>query len=315
VWFESLFGIPEDPAGIPARFTVDGSNLIAPNGRRFGIGTLTTPSLGELRARATSRPGRPTVRERVGDVASLHADPANAGALFQVASQFNLLEMPSPAVTPEHGITNYIHDRTQGPACALSAAAATLYRNALVPLDGRPGQRADRQIDTFAEVGALLAGSGGALPYRMVNGYALFHTSPALDGLPRDTLRRALRVGLHAEVEVTLPGTGHQVTQVFGSALPLAYMDRPTQAVADLAAIVLEASYEATLRLAAENAARTGNRQVFLTLLGGGVFGNAPASILSAIDRALATPGLGDLDVQIVSYGRSDPDVRAFVSR
>jgi len=38
------------------------------------------------------------------DVQSLHAAASNAGALFQVASQFNLLEMMSPEVTPEQGV-------------------------------------------------------------------------------------------------------------------------------------------------------------------------------------------------------------------
>jgi hypothetical protein len=41
----------------------------------------------------------------------MHQSPTNAGAVFQVASQFNLLEMISPEITPEHGVT-YQHDRT-----------------------------------------------------------------------------------------------------------------------------------------------------------------------------------------------------------
>ena len=51
--------------------------------------------------------------------------PEYEGALFQVASQFNALEMISPTVTPEEGATRYEHDRTQGPACAMAAGAAT----------------------------------------------------------------------------------------------------------------------------------------------------------------------------------------------
>lgn len=47
----------------------------------------------------------------------LHGSPEFEGAWFQVASQFNALEMPSPSVTPEQGVTAYVHDRTQGPAC------------------------------------------------------------------------------------------------------------------------------------------------------------------------------------------------------
>jgi hypothetical protein len=48
--------------------------------------------------------------------------------VFQVASQFNVLEMVSPDVGPEAGVTGYQHDRTQGPACAMSCPAATVFR-------------------------------------------------------------------------------------------------------------------------------------------------------------------------------------------
>lgn len=34
------------------------------------------------------------------NAAALHKDPANGGAVFQVASQFNCLEMVGPGVTP-----------------------------------------------------------------------------------------------------------------------------------------------------------------------------------------------------------------------
>jgi len=69
------------------------------------------------------------VRVVVGDVRRLHAAPEHACALFQVASQFNLLEMTAPHVTPEDGVTRYKDDPTQGPACAIVAGAATMYRN------------------------------------------------------------------------------------------------------------------------------------------------------------------------------------------
>ena len=46
-----------------------------------------------------------------------------------MASQFNLLEMTAPSITPEHGVARYQLDRTQGPACAIAAGAATIYRN------------------------------------------------------------------------------------------------------------------------------------------------------------------------------------------
>ncbi len=66
----------------------------------------------------------------LGDVLEIHA--RHPGALFQAASQFNCLEFPRPSHTPEHGVTDYAQDRTQGPACSLACAAATVVRNYLV---------------------------------------------------------------------------------------------------------------------------------------------------------------------------------------
>jgi hypothetical protein len=63
-----------------------------------------------------------------GDVRHMHQLPENSGASFQVAFRFNLLEMASPDVMPEHGVTRYQYDRTQGPACAIAAGAATIYQ-------------------------------------------------------------------------------------------------------------------------------------------------------------------------------------------
>src|SRR5215475_2263822 len=85
-----------------------------------------------------------------GDVRQMHRSPQYAGALFQVASQFNLLEMVSPEIPPEHVVTRYQYDRTQGPACAIAAGAATIYRNYFAPLAGGFGQTVDRQFDGLA---------------------------------------------------------------------------------------------------------------------------------------------------------------------
>jgi hypothetical protein len=94
-----------------------------------------------------------------GDVRQMNHAPENAGALFQVASQFNLLEMVSPTVTPEHGVTRYQYDRTQGPACAIAAGAATIYRNYFAPVGGSNGQTTERQLDGLADLGEALSES------------------------------------------------------------------------------------------------------------------------------------------------------------
>ena len=166
-WFKSLFGF-EERSGEQVRthLEVDGTLLRSlENGASYRIGVLETPSLGELRARAGRLPvdpvprGRIRVRNVVGEAGALHADPGNAGALFQVASQFNLLEMVSPGVSPEEGVTRYACDHTQGPACAIAAGAATVYRNYFAMVDGKEGQEADRQIDCLRAMSAARNGN------------------------------------------------------------------------------------------------------------------------------------------------------------
>lgn len=140
-WFEKLTGFRE--AGYEetrARLAVrDGRLFSRINGASYGIGALELVSLQALRARAKAAgnlPGRVKMRVVTGDVRRLHRDPENAGALFQVASQFNLLEMVSPDVTPEHGVTRYQSDRTQGPACALAPSRLRRRRRRRYGRDG-----------------------------------------------------------------------------------------------------------------------------------------------------------------------------------
>ena len=60
-------------------------------------------SLQALRERVKSArglPGRFKVGIATGDVRQMHRLPENAGALFQVASQFNLLEMTEQMFPP-----------------------------------------------------------------------------------------------------------------------------------------------------------------------------------------------------------------------
>lgn len=58
-----------------------------------------------------------------------------------------------------------------------------------------------------------------------------------------------------------------------------------------------------------------GSNKTFLTLLGGGAFGNRDDWIFSAIDRALQRFSDVELDVAIVSYGSSQPRVQEMVKR
>jgi hypothetical protein len=84
----------------------------------------------------------------------MHQLSENIRALFQVASQFNLLEMVSPTVTPEQGVTCYQNDHTQGARCL---GAATIYRNYFAPIGSSRGQTRGRQIDALADLGVALS--------------------------------------------------------------------------------------------------------------------------------------------------------------
>jgi hypothetical protein len=288
-------------------------------------GQLETPSLAELRNRAldyNTHQGPLELREVVGDVIQLHTDEANAGALFQVASQFNLLEMVSPSVSPEEGVDIYEHDHTQGPACSISAGAGTIYRNYFANVNGQIGQSSSNQIDCLNELGRALGNTNQRL-WEMRNGYALasqkglYEISRVLNSKSEaelDALRQRLRIGIQWNTQVTLNDCRHLVTQVFCSAMPVAYSRQSAHLWGPFAKLVLEAAYEATLYTAVINSTLTNSRKVFLTLLGGGAFGNETDWILAAIDRSLHLFSDSGLDIAIVSYGSSKSHIRKLVA-
>ena len=333
-WFERLTGFREtDMETVRGRLQVDGTTLLSRhNGARYQIGTLELPSLGELRERAADlTPSGPPLRIRAmsGEARALHRDPEFHGALFQVASQFNLLEMTGPSLAPEDGVARYAYDPTQGPACAIAAGAATIYRNYLVPVGNQVGQSRNLQLDALGDLGQALAEIAGmhvSELWSMRNGYALA-TQRGLDAIGgvlaglddsgRDALRAQLRIGLHWNVEVT-DGDEPQrpiVSQAFCSALPVAYSQIDQARWASFARLVLEAAYEATLLAGVLHARAGGTNRVLLTRVGGGAFGNALAWIDDAIERALHIVKGHDLDVRWVAYREPDAAMLDLIRR
>ncbi len=327
-WFEQLTGFREDsPGQVRENMAVDGERLTSlVSGREFSCGRLETPSLGHLQDRVgcSNHPtGKLSVRELVANVQDLHADEANEGCLFQVASQFNLLEMVSPDVTPEHGVGIYENDFTQGPACAIAAGAGTIYRNYFAVISGQVGQSARNQIDCLADIGVALGNSEQEL-WEMRNGYALA-SREGLIGISRrldtssekeiDDLRRLLRIGIQWNTQVTIEDSRHTVTQAYCSALPVAYASHSPDLWESFARLILDASYEATICSAILNSLSNGNNRVFLTLLGGGAFGNRADWITASIQRALKLYEDWPLEVAIVSYGASKQAVRQLVEQ
>ena len=327
-WFETLTGIREvSPHHVRENLLVEDELLKSRvTGKVLVCGRLETPSLAELRERTRStghRDGKISVREVVANVQSLHADEANAGSLFQVASQFTLLEMVGPSITPEQGVGIYENDRTQGPACAIAAGAGTIYRNYFAVVNGQTGQTAGNQIDCLADLGAALGNSSNRL-WEMTNGYAQVSASGLNEISKRirassehqlDELRKLLRIGIQWNTQVTLKDCRHLVSQAYCSALPVAYSRHAPHLWEPFARLVLESSYEATICAGVLNSRSAGNRTLFLTLLGGGAFGNATDWITEGIERVLKLYAHVDLDVAIVSYGSSNQRVQQLVDR
>jgi hypothetical protein len=326
MWFEKLTGFREESAKqVRKNLSLNGSMMKSKiNGKEFDCGQLETPSLEELRERINAEKiplGKLSLHEVVADVQEIHVDTTNSNALFQVASQFNLLEMASPNAIPEHGVDRYEYDLTQGPACAIAAGAGTIYRNYFVKCNGQIGQTSNNQIDCLADIGKAFNNVNNRL-WQMKNGYAF----ASMEGLIEidnklksaseselDALRKLLRIGIQWNTEVTLDNARHTVTQAYCSALPVAYSQHPSELWARFAQLILEASYEATLCAAILNSLENNSNKVYLTLLGGGVFGNEEAWITKAIFRVLKLNKMRDLQVFIVSYGHSKPHIQKLI--
>ena len=189
-------------------------------------------------------------------------------------------------------------------------------------MNGRIGQSFDNQIDCLLDLGKAIGNTDERLLV-MRNGYTLaskvglVEISERINSMTedeRDVLTEKLRIGIQWDTQVTLPDCKHVVTQAYCSALPVAYSSHPGSLWADFAKLVLEATYEATLCTALLNFAKNGSNRVFLTLVGGGAFGNHDDWIFAAIKRAVKIFADVQLNIAIVSYGTSKGRVREFVA-
>lgn len=257
-WFRQLFGLkePQSYASIHSNFYIDvgsGRLVSKANGRSFLVGHFSTPTLRELREKGREALEVLQVRTRLttssvssttggvklhhvvhSDVLEEHA--RRPGALFQAASQFNCLEFPSPDGAPEDGVTDYAMDPTQGPACAIAAAAGTVFRNYFVSVqpgthlgkgdtwgqgyyeDSRKellGQTREHQLNNLDLLQETL--NNGELGYFYVrNGYVESSRAENIEKLAYylnycrdhdesqyDELLQTVKIGLHKDLGVT----------------------------------------------------------------------------------------------------------------
>ena len=325
MWFRNLMGFDEiNPSQVQENIAIDGEVMTSlVNGKSYQHGVLEVPTLKELKKRIDLSvfDGSIKITEIVGNVRALHCLKENENAMFQAASQFNMLEMISPSVTPEMGVDGYENDHTQGPACAIACGAGTIYRNYFALINGKKGQTSGNQIDGLEEIGKFFGNTKSVL-WKMQNGYC-FPTETGLKTISEsirkmktedyESLKSLLKTGIQWNTEVTNCAQRHLVSQIYCSALPIGYSSIYSGDWKEFASLVLDATYESAFYAATENYQKTGCSILYLTLVGGGVFQNELSWILSAIKSSLEKFKNVPLDVRMVSYGKSDPVIADFV--
>lgn len=247
------------------------------------------------------------------DIGALQANPDNADAVFQVASNFNGLETThADQDFTQQLLADYIFDRTQGPAASISAAPGLILRRYLLHFDQHQpdvqwGQTLNNQINFLSNVANNLPISPA--------GYVVFDHIPLA---PTDDDLRLIKIGYHENVQVThglMRDPEHHyfiaddqqqiINQVFTAAIDLGVTNRRYRnnaIIQQWAQTVLNAAYEGTLRKAfIEN-----KRKVFLTLVGGGVFGNDITWIIDALDRMRDFIRDSGLEVILIWYCSSN---------
>jgi len=216
------------------------------------------------------------------DIGALQAS-APPKSLFQVASQFNCLEAPSPRLAEVH---RYFDDPTQGPRASISAFPGTLLRHYHAP--GRDGLFVQRDGSPQLNLLHKVAWESVA---KVKNGYLLpdsIGDPESFANLLRDHFED-IEVGLHEDVEVVLganwdgPVEGSRtIHQVFTSTLAAGLygvVDFEQESWLVICRQLQRAAYLGTLL----SAAARGRKYAVLTLIGGGVFGNPVPLIWDSI--------------------------------
>ena len=255
----------------------------------YRAGRFGCYSLGHLRNQAPVSPSENKLSlwlfEGSGPATDIGALQATAPphTLFQVASQFNCLEAPSPRLTDVH---NYFDDPTQGPRASISAFPGTLLRHYRAPgPEGRYVQKdGGPQINLLHKVAwetVAPVSNGYLLPLRISD-------PEVFANLLHDHFED-IEVGLHEDVEVVLganwdgPVSGvRTIHQVFTSTLAAGLygsVDFQKDPWLAICRQLQRAAYLGTLLAAAS----TNRKYAVLTLIGGGVFGNPVPLIWDSI--------------------------------
>jgi hypothetical protein len=277
-WFTNVFGFEETAANFAThkdsfhvkknpKPTESEHILMTVKGTEIDVGVFRYRSVEELLKVASDNPSARSVfgfdsttnlkyLTMTSPAHTVHMNPSYSGSIFQVASQFNALEMAGPELTPQNGITNYWNDKTQGPACAMVCPFGTLYRNYFCMPDTGGNQPEDKSVNGNPQTGTA---TGGTDPgnnqintltelmkidvcfkdLRFQNGYIFVNNKSQLDAInnylstPENFWKAmtAIKYVIQEDTPVVNLSDGkildHNVSQIYCSAYPVAYSTNP----------------------------------------------------------------------------------------
>ena len=246
------------------------------------------------------------------DVAYIQSLTENEGCMFQAASNFNGIETISEYSYPDADsfVTDYIDDMTQGPAASISAGAGAISRVLLPFYDAEKGahewgQTKTQQVEMLADVSEYFTVKNG---YIVQNGSektvdadlscqenrdlvnkvkVLVHVDEEVVYGPRELMKEAITcIGKDDDNEASRTQPNHKICQVFCAAMNMGqgesgFKNAGIEGSGVKAKLLLEAAYRGTYLAAI----RHGCPKLFLTLIGGGVFGNSQTAIMDIIEK------------------------------
>ena len=274
-WFTNVFGFEENAANFATThkdsFHVKKNPkppesehiLMTVKNKEIDIGVFRYRSVEELLKVASDNPSAMSVfgfdsttnlkyLTMTSPAHTVHMNPSYSGSIFQVASQFNALEMAGPTLTPQQGITIYYNDNTQGPVCAMVCPFGTLYRNYFCMPDTGGNQPEDKSVHNNPQTGTAAGGNKQIntltelmkiddcfKDLRFQNGYIFVKDNAQLDNINNYLLipenfwkaMMAIKYVIQEDTPVVDLSDGkildHNVSQIYCSAYPVAYSTDP----------------------------------------------------------------------------------------
>lgn len=230
------------------------------------------------------------------DITQVQTDRANEHATFQVASNLNTMEPPNEDITPEDGnfVTLYLDDKTQGPMASISAAPAAIARVYCMFHSEKDDpsmwyQTGEEQISMLSKLNTY---------YTTSNGYVVnYGGEKSFEKKDIDKLCQKVHIGIQYDLDAMYGKRADgkmdklkrpvKINQVFCAGMNKGQgengaTNKELDADDTKSTLLLRACYQGTYY----GAICMGSEKLFLTLVGGGVFGNSFDSIVDEIVKA-----------------------------